>query len=78
MKMIPQMVHQHEHEESPRGTIRHYEDYGHPANKMFERYNAVDEDDIRLAVDRMEGYLKSVDQNVDQPAGSPAIENKKD
>jgi hypothetical protein len=43
---------------------------------MFERYNTVDEDDIRQAVDQMEGYLKSVDQNVDQAAHLPAIENK--
>lgn len=45
---------------------------GHSTNEMFERYNTVDEDDIRQAVDQMEGYLKSVDQNVDQAAQSPA------
>ncbi len=51
---------------------------GHSTNEMFERYNTVDEDDIRQAVDRMEGYLKSVDQNVDQATDFPAIKNKKD
>jgi hypothetical protein len=30
------------------------------------RYDTVDSQDTRKAVDPMEGFLKSVDQNVDQ------------
>jgi hypothetical protein len=45
---------------------------------MFERYNTVDEYDLREAVDQMQGFLKSVDQNVDQNAHDTAIENKRD
>ncbi len=39
---------------------------GHSTREMFLRYDTVDEVDTRKAVDQMEGFLKSVDQNVDQ------------
>jgi integrase len=39
---------------------------GHSTREMFLRYDTVDETDTRNAVDRFEGYLKNVDQNVDQ------------
>jgi integrase len=39
---------------------------GHSTREMFLRYDTVDSLDIRKAVDQMEGFLKSVDQNVDQ------------
>jgi len=39
---------------------------GHSTREMFLRYDTVDSSDIRKAVDQMEGFLKSVDQNVDQ------------
>jgi len=39
---------------------------GHSTREMFLRYDTVDETDTRNAVDQFEGYLKSVDQNVDQ------------
>lgn len=39
---------------------------GHSTRKMFDRYNPVDEDNIKEAVDQMRMFLKSVDQNVDQ------------
>ena len=39
---------------------------GHSTRKLFLRYDTVDETDTRNAVDRFEGDLKSVDQNVDQ------------
>ncbi len=39
---------------------------GHSTREMFLRYNTVDVTDTRKAVDHMEGFLKSVDQNVDQ------------
>jgi len=39
---------------------------GHSTREMFLRYDTVDAVDIRKAVDQMEGFLKSVDQNVDQ------------
>ena len=39
---------------------------GHSTREMFLRYDTVDSTDIRKAVMQMEGFLKSVDQNVDQ------------
>ena len=39
---------------------------GHSTSEMFNRYNTIDEDDLRQAVDQMEAYLRSVDQTVDQ------------
>jgi hypothetical protein len=35
---------------------------------MFYRYNTVDEEDTRRAIDQFQDYLKGVDQNVDQHA----------
>jgi integrase len=39
---------------------------GHSTTEMFLRYDTVDETDTRNAVDRMQGFLKNVDQTVDQ------------
>ncbi len=39
---------------------------GHSTRAMFDRYNTIDLEDTRNAVDRMGVYLKSVDQNVNQ------------
>lgn len=39
---------------------------GHSTREMFLRYDTVDSLDTRKAVDQMERFLKSVDQNVDQ------------
>jgi integrase len=39
---------------------------GHSTREMFLRYDTVDATDTRKAVDQMESFLKSVDQNVDQ------------
>jgi integrase len=39
---------------------------GHSTREMFLRYDTVDATDTRKAVDQMEGFLKSVDQTVDQ------------
>lgn len=39
---------------------------GHSTREMFLRYDTVDSLDTHKAVDQMEGFLKSVDQNVDQ------------
>jgi integrase len=50
---------------------------GHSTSDMFERYNTIDEDDIRSAVDQMDRYLKSVDQNVDQASNMYSSENNK-
>lgn len=41
---------------------------GHSTREMFDRYNTVDAEDARRAIDQMQGYFASVDQNesVDQ------------
>ena len=39
---------------------------GHSTREMFDRYNTVDAEDARQAVDQLQSFLKSVDQNVDQ------------
>ena len=39
---------------------------GHSTREMFDRYNTVDMDDSRKAVDQMEVFLQNVDQTVDQ------------
>ena len=39
---------------------------GQSTREMFLRYDTVDAADTRKAVDQMEGFLKSVDQTVDQ------------
>jgi integrase len=43
---------------------------GHAQTSMFDRYNAIDEDDLRQAMDKFSLYMQSlfanVDQNVDQ------------
>lgn len=39
---------------------------GHSTREMFDRYNTVDETDIKEAARAMERFLKSVDQSVDQ------------
>jgi len=35
---------------------------GHSTREMFDRYNTIDEDDARKAVDQMTAFLDSVDQ----------------
>ena len=39
---------------------------GHSTREMFDRYNTIDEDDTRKAVDQLQGYLQNSDQNSDQ------------
>ena len=43
---------------------------GHSTRKMFDRYNTIDEEDTRKAVDQFEGFLANVDHSVDQIAPS--------
>jgi len=46
---------------------------GHSTREMFDRYNTVDAEDAKQAVDQLQNFLKSVDQNVDHAP----LENKK-
>ena len=39
---------------------------GRSTREMFDRYNTVDLDDTRKAVDRFEKHLEFVDRSVDQ------------
>ena len=39
---------------------------GHSSQEMFDRYNRVDEEDMREAFAQMRTFLESVDQSVDQ------------
>jgi integrase len=39
---------------------------GHSTREMFDRYNKIDKEDIKEAVDRLGDFLQSVDQSVDQ------------
>ena len=39
---------------------------GHSTREMFDRYNTIDEDDTRKAVDQLSAFLNSVDHPVDQ------------
>jgi len=39
---------------------------GHSSEEMFNRYNTVDAEDARQAVDQLQAYLANVDQTVDQ------------
>ena len=39
---------------------------GHSTREMFDRYNTVDEEDTRKAVDQLQGFFESVDQTVDR------------
>ncbi len=39
---------------------------GHSTREMFDRYNTIDEDDTRSAVDQMTAFLDPVDHPVDQ------------
>ena len=43
---------------------------GRSSWNMFDRYNVVDDDDARQAVDQFAGYLQNVDQTVDQVASN--------
>jgi integrase len=47
---------------------------GHSTREMFDRYNTIDEDDTRKAVDQMMTFLKNVDHPVDH---SVKIDQKK-
>ena len=44
---------------------------GHSTREMFDRYNTVDMDDSRKAVDQMEVFLQNVEQTVDQGKKMP-------
>jgi integrase len=41
---------------------------GHSTREMFDRYNSIDAEDTRQAINQLEVFLKSVDQDVDQEA----------
>ncbi len=41
---------------------------GHATREMFDRYNTVDHDDKRQAIDQLGAYLENLDQTLDQEA----------
>jgi len=38
---------------------------GHSTREMFDRYNTIDEEDTRQAVNKLEDYFANVDLHVD-------------
>ncbi len=48
----------------------------HSTREMFDRYNTIDADDTRNAIDQLEAFLKNVDHPVDQAGQND--ENKKE
>jgi len=51
---------------------------GHSTSEMFERYNTVDDSDIRQAAARLDNFMRTVDQNVDQVTHQAAINETRD
>jgi len=43
---------------------------GHSTRAMFDRYNTIDEEDTRKAIEQLEGYFANVTQNVTQEGES--------
>jgi integrase len=43
---------------------------GHSTRQMFDRYNTVDDQDKKLALDQLQGYFANLDQTLDQTAKS--------
>ncbi len=41
---------------------------GHSTRQMFDRYNTVDSEDLKAAVDRLSSHFANVDHSVDQDA----------
>lgn len=39
---------------------------GHSTREMFDRYNTIDEEDTKKAINQLQDYLSNVDQTVDQ------------
>jgi len=50
---------------------------GHSTREMFDRYNTVDAEDIRRAVDQMQSYLANVDHSVDQDFSNTRLDRHK-
>jgi integrase len=40
---------------------------GHSTREMFDRYNTIDSDDMRIGIEKFESYFENVDQSVDPP-----------
>jgi len=41
---------------------------GHSTREMFDRYNTVDEDDTRKAVQQLEGFLQVLTKSLTKPS----------
>jgi len=46
---------------------------GHTSEKMYERYNTIDEHDLRRAASQINTYLTLADQEVDNREHNSAI-----
>ena len=49
---------------------------GHSTREMFDRYNTIDTEDTRQAINQLQGYLQSVAQNVAQTPKRESIEKE--
>ncbi|MFZ2447517.1 MAG: site-specific integrase [Syntrophobacteraceae bacterium] len=46
---------------------------GHSTDKMFRRYNTVDAEDASAAIEKMDRFLATLDQTLDQTSSTPTV-----
>ena len=51
---------------------------GHSTREMFDRYNTIDTEDTRHAINQLQGYLQTVAQNVAQAPKKEKVEKEQD
>jgi hypothetical protein len=49
---------------------------GHSTREMFDRYNTIDEDDMRQTMNQFEGFLGKLTESVSQTVNKTGTEEK--